>query len=796
MSNFNKSEGHRKTLKRWLACGLAAMFLAVAGIAHASEAGEKPATVTLTVERAPLATVLKKIEAQTYYTFFFNNELVGKAAPVTLSVKQAPVPDVLAKIFAGSDLTYEFREDKILIKRKNTGKSVAQAQESEAAVTVGDRSADTGVERQVTPSQQKNTPSATPVLVQGVVKDDTGQPVAGASVIVKGSLIGAVTESDGSYRIKARPSDQLSFSFLGFKTQDIYVGSKTQIDVRLVSSAQAIDDVVVTALGMKRDEKSLGYAATKVDGDMFSSSSTSSNWLSGLSGQVAGLTLSKANTGGGGSMRVTLRGESSIDLTNNGALFVIDGVPMFNTSSAYGSAYSVDYGDGTGDVNPEDIENITVLKGPAATALYGSEAANGAIIITTKSGEGQDGAVSVTFTSNFVVDQINSSPDFQYVYGQGSAKGNDGFHYGDPVDGEGSNTTDVSSWGPKMDGSLYYQYYDASRGIGVDENGVRIKTPFVSYGNWFKNFFQTGWTATNSLSVSGKINKNNSIRLSVTDYRSESIVPNSPWSKQSMSLKSHNKVNKWFTMDTSFTYYRRDNDNLPVMGYGSSSIMYSLWCMAPNINMDWAKQYWLPGQEHVQQDAGLSGGKNNPYFTAYELLNTLDRDRAYGNTTLNLHLYKGLDLMIRGGMDFSRDLRTSRHPKSSYSYKYGMYNETKLTSLQLSGDFMLKYDRKLGAGFNLTANLGGSIINRSFVQTIMTAEQLKQPGIYSLANSVNRIKTDNYAYERQTNSIYGLVSLSWRDAVYLDITGRNDRSSTLPVNNNSYFYPSVSASVC
>lgn len=173
-------------------------------------------------------------------------------------------------------------------------------------------------------------------------------------MIVKGSLVGAVTESDGSYRIKARPSDQLSFSFLGFKTQDVYVGSKTTIDVNLVSTAQAIDDVVVTALGMKREEKSLGYAATKVKGDVFSSSASSSNWMSGLSGQVAGLSVAKANTGGGGSMRVTLRGESSIDLNNNGALFVIDGVPMFNTSAAGGesTAYSIDYGNGTATSTP------------------------------------------------------------------------------------------------------------------------------------------------------------------------------------------------------------------------------------------------------------------------------------------------------------------------------------------------------------------------------------------------------------------------------------------------------------
>ena len=344
-----------------------------------------------------------------------------------------------------------------------------------------------------------------------------------------------------------------------------------------------------------------------------------------------------------------------------------------------------------------------------------------------------------------------------------------------------------------MDGTPYYQFYDEKRGIGLDQNGLRIKTPFVSYGNWFKDYFKTGWTTTNSLSLSAKLNRNNSMRLSISDTRSESITPNSPAMRQSIKLNSHNKVNNWLSMNTSITYYRRDCDNLPQMGYGQASVMYSLWCMAPNINMDWARDYWIdPG---VQQNANLTGAKNNPYFVAYECLNTLDRDRIFGNTSLDLHLYKGLDLMLRGGIDFSRDHRTMRQPKSSYSQRYGMYREGNVSSLQLSTDFLLKYDRKLGAGFDMKLNFGGSIINRMFRETTQTAEQLKQPGVYSLANSVERVKPNNYDYERQTNSLYGLIQISWRDAVFLDITGRNDWSSTLPVNNNSYFYPSVSASV-
>ena len=647
------------------------------------------------------------------------------------------------------------------------------------------------------PSAQRSQPSASSdktVTVTGIVRDEAGKPMSGVGVIVKGMLTGTVTGTDGSYALKARPNDELSFSFLGYKTQEVFVGSKSTIDITLVDEAQAIDGVVVTALGLKRDEKSLGYAASKVDGDVLASSATSTNWLSGLTGQVAGLTLQQTGAGAGGSMRVTLRGESSLDLSNNGALFVIDGVPMFNTSSGMGeSAYAIDYGNGTGDINPDDIDNITVLKGPAATALYGSEAANGAIVITTKSGDKEDGNVSVTFSSDFVAEVVNTSPDLQYVYGQGGTKGHDTFHYGEPVDGNEVTTTDATSWGPKMDGTPYYQFYDEKRGIGLDQNGLRVKTPFVSYGNWFKDYFKTGWTTTNSLSLSAKLNRNNSMRLSISDTRSESITPNSPAMRQSIKLNSHNKVNNWLSMNTSITYYRRDCDNLPQMGYGQASVMYSLWCMAPNINMDWARDYWIdPG---VQQNANLTGAKNNPYFVAYECLNTLDRDRIFGNTSLDLHLYKGLDLMLRGGIDFSRDHRTMRQPKSSYSQRYGMYREGNVSSLQLSTDFLLKYGRKLGAGFDMKLNFGGSIINRMFHETTQTAEQLKQPGVYSLANSVERVKPNNYDYERQTNSLYGLIQISWRDAVFLDITGRNDWSSTLPVNNNSYFYPSVSASV-
>ena len=264
-----------------------------------------------------------------------------------------------------------------------------------------------------------------PHVVKGTVLDENGKPMAGVGVIIPTTLKGVVTDINGKYEITATPSQELQFSFIGYKTESTKVGARTSIDVKMVVEAQAVEQVIVTALGIKRDEKSLGYAASKVSTEALASSTNSSNWLSGLTGQVAGLNIQSSNTGGGGTTRVTLRGESSTDFTNNTALFVIDGVPMHNHATqsdagGEGSLNTIDYGDGTGDVNPEDIESVTVLKGPAATALYGSAAANGAIIITTKSADKLASKISITYSTNLTFESVNTSPDLQYEYGQGT----------------------------------------------------------------------------------------------------------------------------------------------------------------------------------------------------------------------------------------------------------------------------------------------------------------------------------------------------------------------------------------
>ena len=655
---------------------------------------------------------------------------------------------------------------------------------------------------------------AKPHVVKGTVLDEDGKPMAGVGVIIATTLQGVITDLNGQYEIKATPEQELQFNFLGYKTHTVKVGTHTTINVSMVVEAQAMKSVIVTALGIKRDEKSLGYAASKVDGEALASAANSANWLSGLTGQVAGLNIQTSNTGGGGTTRVTLRGESSVDFSNNTALFVVDGVPMHNHSTqsdagGEGSLSVIDYGDGTGDINPEDIENVTVLKGPAATALYGSAAANGAIIITTKSAEKLASKISIQYSTNLTFESVNTSPDLQYEYGQGSR--NDYYYYlrgADSGKGAGyhpeptySSEASLLSWGPKMDGTLYYQYYDEKAGIGgsVDQLGDfrRQATPFISYGDWFKDFFETGYTWTNSLSIAGHINKRNSIRVSLRDSRSQGIIPNSPSNMQHLALRTRNEIAKWFTSEVTLNYRRNDRGNIPVgSGYSAgASIMYSLWCYAPNVDMDWVKHYWEDGKEGVQQDATLSGGKNNSYFIANESINTQNRDRIYGNVKFDFNIYKGLTLMLRGGLDSQYDFRTQRYASSTQSDPNGFYREQIIRSMQYSGEFLFRYTHDFQHDINITANFGGSVINRQYENHQQWADNLKDPSVYTLANSASLVKTNNYYESHQTNSLYGLVQLSWRNALFLDITGRNDWSSTLPASNRSYFYPSISGSV-
>lgn len=630
--------------------------------------------------------------------------------------------------------------------------------------------------------------------ITGTVYDSDGTtPAVGCAVTIEGTPTGVITDINGKYKIRGGENQTLVFSSLGYKTQKILIGPKTRIDVTLEADSQEIEGVVVTALGIKRDEKALGYAVTKVDNDVLTST-VSSNWMNALSGKVAGLNFDQASTGPGGSMRVTLRGETSINMNGGTALFVVDGVPITSssTSSTSESAYNstdgaVDFGNAAGDINPEDIENVSVLKGPAATALYGSRAANGAIIITTKSGRTTKG-IGVTFSSSVSFEKAGFWPDFQYEYGAGRFGGNPYSFYS--VDGVSRNWSSYA-FGDKFDGHLTYEW------PSLNDDGTYTMMEWRPR-NFFAGFFDTGVTWNNNISVSGNNGKGTSVRVSVTDVRNDWIVPNTGYKQQTFSISLSQQINKYIKLDAKVNYYRKDSDNLPMTGYGGSSIMYPLLWNTPNVDAQWFKadyKKWVrEGGDLSKSTQHVSANGNNPYYTAYEQLNKLDRDRVFGNLAATINFTEELSLILRCGMDLNNDFRTQQKPKGAKTYINGMYKEQTVFDYEMNNDFLLRYTKKLN-DFDLSASFGGNNMMQSYRSNTSLAESLVVDRDYRLSNSVDRPKVTSIRRQKSINSFYGLISASWRNMIFLDVTGRNDWSSTLAPGNNSYFYSSVSGSV-
>lgn len=562
----------------------------------------------------------------------------------------------------------------------------------------------------------------------------------------------------------------------------------------------------------------MGYAVAKVGGDDLNNT-ISSNWLSGMQGRVAGLNFDQSSAGPGGSMRVTLRGEGSLSHDKNTALFVIDGVPVSSdiTPSTSGGGYSntdapIDYGGGIGDLNPEDIESVSVLKGPAATALYGSRAANGAIIITTKSGAKTKG-LGVTINSSLTLEKAGFWPDFQNEYGSGNYSSN-------AIAGQPEQIPPpMSSWwthgdirrywsrynfGPKLDGTPTYMY--ASRNWETDEYTLM---PFVAQ-DWYKGFFETGSTYSNSISIESNSGNGGSFRLSVRDVRNDWIAPNTGYNSQNVSFSAQQELNKRLNLSVRATYSRRNSDNLPMSGYSTSSPLYSLIWVASNVSVEDFKDEYFSGrlkrlyQEYSAADNTIATThlrnftnyeSDNPYFQMYEQLNTLKRDRVFGNASLEVTLIPDkLTLTGRTGMDWGGDFRTQRKPYFSKGNVQGWYREQTVNSFEMNNDFLLLYRDTFG-DIDFSASFGGNNMVSQYHSIRQTAPRLYTPDVYQLQNSDGAIITNNFRRQKSINSFFGFFSASWKNMIYLEATGRNDWSSTLAPGNNSYFYPSINTSI-
>jgi len=633
--------------------------------------------------------------------------------------------------------------------------------------------------------------------VEGKVTDPAGQPLPGTSVLVKGTNRGTVADLDGLYNIIANPSDTLVFSFIGFEKINRIVGNSSIINITLAEGIE-IGEVVVTALGMERDAKALGYAVQTVGGDRFTEA-RETNVLNSLSGRVAGVQITNGSSTLGGSTRVTIRGESSLNINANQPLFVVDGIPISNNivGSSGRGGLEVDYGNSAGEINPDDIASMTVLKGPAAAALYGSRAANGAILITTKSGKGKKG-LGVTINSNTTFDSPLVMPQWQDKYGQGN---NGQFTF---VNGAGAGNADGvdESWGPELDKGLNIPQFDSPRNIpgfrGGDLNapaGSTINaTPWVSQKDNINNFFQTGVTLANNVSIAGDNEKAN-VRFSWTNLDQKGIVPNTDLKRNTLALNSGiNIVPEKLTLNTTVNYQNTTSGNRPNISYGTESLMYLWIWYGRQVNTDNLRDYWMPGLEGVQQFNYNYNYHDNPYFTVYENTNGQQKGRVFGNVSLNYKITDKLNLMVRTGLDTYNELRDRKRAFSTQRFPRGHYREDNIYFNERNSDFLLSYSENGRGTWTYNVALGGNLMSQENRFQQVVAPELLIPGIYNLTNTAVALQIDQFNSKKKINSLYGFGQIGFKNILFLDITGRNDWSSTLPVNNNSYFYPSATLS--
>lgn len=606
--------------------------------------------------------------------------------------------------------------------------------------------------------------------VSGVVKSNSGELLPGVSILVKGTSKGTITDIDGKYSISAdNLKDILVFSFVGMEKQEIPVDGRSAIDVTMRASTIGVDEVVVTALGLKRDKKALGYSVGEVKGDNLTETSQT-NVLNALQGKVSGVKINQMDGTSGSSVSMIIRGATSLN-NDNQPLFVIDGIPVKNQLNNY--FQGADFGNQISDLNPDDIESVSVLKGASAAALYGSRAGNGVVLITTRSGAAGRKGIGVTFSTTNVFEIPYHYFPVQNKFGSGKA----GAHLLEEPENE--------TWGAQLDvGEMWVLW---------NSNGQKV--PLVSYPNRFKDFFQTGFTTTNNIGVEGNYEKG-FFRLSVGDMRNQGIIPNVDLNRSTISLNSGYNLTSKLSVSAMFNWAESGSGNRPnVDGDDRNDIVRSLTETGAQVNILDLKDYWVKGQEGLQQ-LKYKEKQNNAWFLAYENTNAFKRERLTSKVQFDYKINDDLTLMGRFMRDGNIENRESKRAFSSYSEPNGQYTLYDISRKETNMELNLSFQKDLNEKWNLNAFIAGNRMY-SYAKSIYNqAGQLVIPGLYTISNGVpGTVVYSSYWSEKAIYSVYGMASLGYNDMLYLDLTARNDWSSTLPPENRSYFYPSASLSI-
>ena len=619
---------------------------------------------------------------------------------------------------------------------------------------VATRSAVAAVKTTITDQEQ---------TVSGTVTDGS-EPIIGATVKVKGDKsLGAVTDLDGHFTLHVKPGTIIEVSYVGYKTQTLK--AQEGMAIVLKEDAKALDEVVVTALGIKRDRKALGYGVGEVKGEELKKAKET-NVINSLAGKVAGLVVSQTAGGASGSTRVVLRGNTEMT-GNNQPLYVVDGVPLDNTNfGSAGTNGGFDLGDGISSINPDDIESMSVLKGPAASALYGSRASHGVILITTK--KAAKDKMSVEYNGSLTFDtQLAKWNNTQQVYGMGS----NGKYSIDAV----SNTN--KSWGPKADGTNMLKYFDG------------VERPYLIIPDNVSDFFRTGLTATNT-AVVGMNNGKTGVRFTFTDMRNKDIVPKTNMSRDIFNLRANTTMGK-VDFDFSANYTRENVKNRPALGDSKSNVGKNLMTLATTYNQEWLKTYQDENGNYSNWN-GMDPYNVNPYWDLYKNNNNSNKDivRLTGKSVWNITKHFRLQATLGADLNWFtfNDFKAPTTP----GFEAGRLQISNFRNRMYNFELLALYNNTWGA-FDFNATAGGNIYKVNNQTTVTTAQDMQIRDVVNIT-SFNETSIEPSSYRKRINSLFGSASLGWKHMLYMDATLRGDQSSTLPTSNNTYVYPSFSGS--
>ena len=689
------------------------------------------AQLTLSTPRTTLGTVIKQIQSQSKYQFFYNDKL-STVTVEPLKVKDASLEQVLNTLLKNKDISYKIEENIIYLSEKENCNSLQQQ---------------SGKERTIT----------------GQVVDAKGEPLIGVSILVKGTTDGAITDLDGNYKIVTKSNNPvIVYSYIGYKTQEIPLKGQTAINITMMDDTQVIDEVVVTALGIKRSEKALSYNVTQVDAES-ALAVKDANFINSLNGKVAGLNINSSSSGIGGASKVVMRGSRGIEQSSN-ALYVIDGIPMYNLSASGGSEEMQSQGstEAIADINPDDIESMSVLSGAAAAALYGSNASNGAIVITTK--KGKVGRVALTVSSNTEMLSPFVMPQFQNRYG--------------------TSGTDAS-WGKRLNEANYRGYDPAS------------------------DYFQTGLIGTESVTLSTGT-EHNQTYLSAAAVNSRGIIPNNKYDRYNFTFRNTTLfLEDKMKLDVGAQYIMQKDRNMVNQGIYANPLSSAY--LFPRGN-DWEdykmyERYDLERNMYTQYwpQGGGSFRLQNPYWINYRNLRENDKDRYMLSAALSYDILSWLNVAGRVRLDNSYNTYTQKYYASTIATiaegENGFYGVTNTRDKQTYADLLLNINKTFGEDWSLTANIGASYSdNRSEALAVsgpIAANGL--PNFFTVAQLDKETgKREETGYREQTQSIFASAEVGYRSTYYLTLTGRNDWPSQLAGPNSkqsSFFYPSVGGSV-